>query len=128
MPVTCGKSEPSRLQDPTTEGRKEAILMEKTTKEPDLQGSHLLHRWFPDRDHQQEKGQLLSESSEQKNSPRSLGFWLRLLLLMFLINLFFYGPLFFNLLSGPPTTINLSYSRFLQQVKQGNVSNVTISS
>jgi cell division protease FtsH len=47
---------------------------------------------------------------------------------MFLINLFFYGPLFFNLLSGPPTTIDLSYSRFLQQVKQGNVSNVTISS
>jgi cell division protease FtsH len=47
---------------------------------------------------------------------------------MFLINLFFYGPPFFNFLSGQSTTVDLSYSRFLQQVEQGNVTSVTIKS
>jgi cell division protease FtsH len=47
---------------------------------------------------------------------------------MFLINLFFYGPFFLSLLSGQSSTINLSYSRFLQQVGQGNMSSVTIKS
>ncbi len=47
---------------------------------------------------------------------------------MFLINLFFYGPFLFSLLSSQSPTIDLSYSRFLQQVEQGNVSSVTIKS
>jgi cell division protease FtsH len=57
-----------------------------------------------------------------------LGFWVRLLLLVFLINLFFYGPFLFSLIGAQTTTIDLSYSRFLQQVEQGNVTSVTIKS
>src|SRR2546423_6464463 len=99
-----------------------------TTRESDQQGSSLLERWFPARDHQQENGKKPGETSNKGNSPRRLSFWLRWLLLVFLINLLFYGPLLFSLLSAPSTTINLSYSRFLQQVEQGNVSSVTINS
>src|SRR5438105_5019828 len=47
---------------------------------------------------------------------------------MLLFDLFFYGPLFFSAISSQPTTIELSYSRFLQQVEQGNVASVTIKS
>jgi cell division protease FtsH len=47
---------------------------------------------------------------------------------MFLVNLFFYGPFFLNLLGSQSATINLPYSQFLQQVNQGNVSSVTIRS
>jgi cell division protease FtsH len=48
---------------------------------------------------------------------------------MFLVNLFFYGPLFFNLFSFNQTpTVDLPYSTFLQQVEKGNVSSVTIRS
>src|SRR5437868_15490178 len=99
-----------------------------TTRESDRQGSSLLERWFPARDHQQENGKKPGESSNKGNSPRRLRFWLRWLLFVFLINLLFYGPLLFSLLSAPSTTINLSYSRFLQQVEQGNVTSVTINS
>ncbi len=99
-----------------------------TTRESDQQGSSLLERWFPARDHQQENGKKPGESSNKGNSPRRLRFWLRWLLFVFLINLLFYGPLLFSLLSAPSTTINLSYSRFLQQVEQGNVTSVTINS
>lgn len=53
---------------------------------------------------------------------------MRLLLLMLLLDLFFYGPFFFGLMRGQPATIDLPYSRFLQQVEQGNVSSVTIKS
>src|SRR6266480_5458010 len=107
--------------------RKEVAFMD-TTRESDQQGSSLLERWFPARDHQQENGKKPGETSNKGNSSRRLRFWLRWLLLVFLINLFFYGPLFFSLLSAPSTTINLSYSRFLQQVEQGNVTSVTINS
>src|SRR2546421_2907743 len=107
--------------------RKEVAFMD-TTRESDRQGSSLLERWFPARDHQQENGKKPGESSNKGNSPRRLRFWLRWLLLVFLINLLFYGPLFFSLLSAQSTTIDLSYSRFLQQVEQGNVTSVTINS
>src|SRR2546421_9491948 len=107
--------------------RKEVAFM-GTTRESDRQGSSLLERWFPARDHQQENGKKPGVSSNKGNSPRRLSFWLRWLLLVFLINLFFYAPLLFGLLSAPSTTINLSYSRFLQQVEQGNVTSVTINS
>src|SRR5437868_1783707 len=99
-----------------------------TTRESDRQGSSLLERWFPARDHPQENGKKPGESSNKGNSPRRLRFWLRWLLFVFLINLLFYGPLLFSLLSAPSTTINLTYSRFLQQVEQGNVTSVTINS
>ena len=102
--------------------------MDSTTTETNRQGSRHPGGWFSANDSQQETGKKPGESSTGGNSPRSLGFWLRLLLFIFLIDLIFYGPLFFNLLSGQSTTINLSYSRFLQQVEQGNVSSVTISS
>ena len=50
------------------------------------------------------------------------------IIIMFLINLFFYGPSLFSLIGGQTTTIDLSYSRFLRQVEQGNVTRVTIKS
>ena len=84
--------------------------------------------WFSANDSEQLTDKPSGESSRRGNSPRRVGFWVRLLLLMLVINLFFYGPLFFSLLSGPPTTMNLSYSQFLRQVEQGNVSSVTINS
>jgi len=43
-----------------------------------------------------------------------------------LINLLFYGPLIFSSIGGQQTTINLSYTSFLQQVQQGNVKDVTL--
>ena len=102
--------------------------MDRTTRETDRQRPGLLRGWFSTKDPHQEKGKQPDKSSGRENSPRRLSFWLRLLLLVFLINLFFYGPLFFSLLSGQSTTIDLPYSRFLQQVEQGNVSSVTIRS
>jgi cell division protease FtsH len=68
------------------------------------------------------------DASRRRNSPRSVSFWLRLLLVMFLINLFFYGPTLVGALGGQAKTINLTYSRFLQQVERGNVTTVTIKS
>lgn len=102
--------------------------MAMTTSIDDKQGSIPRRGWFSTKDSQQEKSRPPDESSRRENSPRKLGFWLRLLLVMFLINLFFYGPFFFSLLSSQSTTIDLPYSRFLQQVEQGNVSSVTIRS
>jgi len=49
-----------------------------------------------------------------------------LLLFVLLINLLFYGPLIFSSIGGQQTTINLSYTSFLQQVQQGNVKDVTL--
>src|SRR5947209_14821776 len=102
--------------------------MDRTTRESDRQRPGFLRSWFPANDSQQEISKQSSESSTRGNSPRRLAFWVRLLLLVFLINLFFCGPLFFSLLSGQSTTIDLPYSRFLQQVEQGNVTSVTIKS
>jgi cell division protease FtsH len=80
-------------------------------------------------DSRQERGQQQQGTSQQEDPRRKFSFWLRLLLIMFLINLIFYGPFFFSLsVPGQPTTINIAYSSFLQQVKQGNVSSVTIKS
>lgn len=103
--------------------------MQQTAKTSEAQGqvSHYQPRQFPDNDTPRQ--QQSREPSQQEPSHRRLGFWLRLLLLIFLINLFFYGPLFFNLASaGQTTTISLSYSSFLQQVERGNVRSVTIRS
>lgn len=79
-------------------------------------------------DFRQERGERPGQESPGDRSRRRLGFWLRLLLVMFLVNLFFYGPFFLNLLGSQSATINLAYSQFLQQVNQGNVSSVTIRS
>jgi cell division protease FtsH len=79
-------------------------------------------------DSRQERGKQPEQESPGDRSRRQLGFWLRLLLVMFLVNLFFYGPFFLNLLGSQSATINLPYSQFLQQVNQGNVSSVTIRS
>ncbi len=59
-------------------------------------------------------------SPSQRNSPRSPRYWIQLL------NLLFYGPLIFSSIGGQQTTINLSYTSFLQQVQQGNVKDVTL--
>ena len=102
--------------------------MDKTTRENDRQGPGFLRRWLSASDSQQHADKQSGESSRRGNSPRRLRFWVQWLLLIFLINLLFYGPLFFSFLSGQSTTIDLSYSRFLQQVERGNVTSVTINS
>ncbi|MGZ3640039.1 MAG: ATP-dependent metallopeptidase FtsH/Yme1/Tma family protein, partial [Ktedonobacterales bacterium] len=102
--------------------------MERTTRESDRQGPGRLRGWFWANDSQPHTDKPSGESSRRGNSSSRSGFWVRLLLFMLLINLFFYGPLFFSLLSGPSTTMNLSYSQFLRQVQQGNVTSVTINS
>src|SRR6266536_929290 len=53
-------------------------------------------------------------------------FWLQWLIYIVIINLIFYIPLLFSSLSGQQSTINLSYTSFLQQVQQGNVKDVTL--
>jgi cell division protease FtsH len=102
--------------------------MDGTKRDSGPQGPGLLRKWLSGNDSRQHTEKQSSESSRRGNSPLRLGFWLRLLLIMLLINLIFYGPLFFSFLSVQSTTIGLSYSRFLQQVEQGNVTSVTINS
>ncbi len=65
-------------------------------------------------------------SPSQGNTPRSPRSWIQLLLFVLLINLLFYGPLIFSSIGGQQTTINLSYTSFLQRVQQGNVKDVTL--
>jgi len=64
-------------------------------------------------------------SAPQGTSPSRGSSWLRWLIFIIVINLFFYVPLLFSSSSGG-STINLSYTNFLQQVQQGNVKNVTL--
>jgi cell division protease FtsH len=76
-------------------------------------------------------GQQRSDRPSQQNRPPQprLGFWLWLLLIVLLFNLFFYGPFFFSLTGvGQSATVNLPYSAFVQQVQRGNVSSVVIKS
>src|SRR5438105_3419256 len=87
-----------------------------------------MNEWFSANDSQQHTDKQSTKPSPRGNSPRRLSFWVRWLLLVLVINLFFYAPLLFSLLNAPSTTINLTYSRFLQQVEQGNVTSVTINS
>jgi cell division protease FtsH len=108
--------------------RKEAVFMDGTTRDAGQQRPGFLGGLFSANDSQQRTDKQSGESSSKGNSPRRLGFWVRWLLFIFLINLIFYGPLFFTLLSSQSATIDLSYSRFLQQVQHGNVSSVTIRS
>lgn len=84
--------------------------MAMTPSSDNMRGSTPRRGWFSATDPQQEQGKRSDESSQRENSPGRLGFWLRLLLLMFLINLFF---------SSQSPTIDLSYSRFLHQVERG---------
>jgi cell division protease FtsH len=102
--------------------------MAMTASSDDKQKSTPQHGWFSSNGSRQAKDKRPDESSRRANSPRGLAFWLRLLLIMFLINLFFYGPSLFSLIGTQTTTIDLSYSRFLRQVEQGNVTSVTIKS
>src|SRR2546421_7615586 len=102
--------------------------MDRTTRESGRQEPDLLRKWFSANESNQHTDKQSGESSSRGDSPRRLGFWLRLFLIMFIINVIFYGPLFFSFLGAQSSTIDLSYSRFLQQVEQGNVSSVTIKS
>ncbi len=65
-------------------------------------------------------------SAPQGTSPNGRIPWLRWLIFIIVINLIFYIPLLFSSLSGQQSTINLSYTSFLQQVQQGNVKDVTL--
>src|SRR5258708_28629323 len=102
--------------------------MAMITSSDDKEKSTPQRGWFSSNGCWQAKGKRPDESSRRANSPRGLAFWLRLLLIMFLINLFFYGPTLFSLIGGQTTTIDLSYSRFLRQVEQGNGTTGTINS
>jgi cell division protease FtsH len=65
-------------------------------------------------------------SAPQGTPPNRRGFWLQWLIFIIVINLIFYAPLIFSSLSGQQSTVNLSYTSFLQQVQQGNVKDVTL--
>src|SRR5258707_2580697 len=65
-------------------------------------------------------------SAPQGRPPNRRGFWLQWLIFIIVINLIFYAPLIFGGLSGQQSTVNLSYTSFLQQVQQGNVKDVTL--
>jgi cell division protease FtsH len=65
-------------------------------------------------------------SAPQGTPPNRRGFWLQWLIFIVVINLIFYAPLIFSSLSGQQSTVNLSYTSFLQQVQQGNVKDVTL--
>src|SRR2546421_290189 len=66
-------------------------------------------------------------SAPQGTSPTGRVSWLRWLIFIIVINLFFYAPLLFSGLGAQQSTINLSYTSFLQQVQNGNVKDVTLS-
>lgn len=66
-------------------------------------------------------------SGAQGTPPNRRRFWLQMLLFLIVINLIFYLPLLFNSSGGQQSTINLSYTSFLQQVQNGNVNDVTLS-
>ncbi len=65
-------------------------------------------------------------SAPQGTPPNRRGFWLQWLIFIVVINLIFYAPLIFSSLSGQQSTINLSYTSFLQQVQKSNVKDVTL--
>src|SRR5207248_5846718 len=66
-------------------------------------------------------------SAPQGTSPTGRVSWLRWLIFIIVINLFFYAPLLLRGLGAQQSTINLSYTSFLQQVQNGNVKDVTLS-
>src|SRR6266480_2849904 len=65
-------------------------------------------------------------SGPQGTPPTRRVSWLRWLIFIIVINLIFYAPLLFSALGAQQSTINLSYTSFLQQVQQGNVKDVTL--
>src|SRR5438128_1898402 len=65
-------------------------------------------------------------SGPQGTPPNRRVSWLRWLIFIIVINLIFYAPLLFSALGAQQSTINLSYTSFLQQVQQGNVKDVTL--
>jgi cell division protease FtsH len=95
-----------------------------TTSKPDQQKAGPSPR--PSPNNSQSPTDRSGGSPSQRNSPRSPRYWIQLLLFVLLINLFFYGPLIFSSLGAQQTTINLSYTSFIQQVQQGNVKDVTL--
>src|SRR5258707_4840798 len=65
-------------------------------------------------------------SAPQGTPPNRRNFWLQWLIFIVVINLIFYAPLIFSSLSGQQSTINLSYTSFLQPVQKSNVKDVTL--
>ncbi len=63
-------------------------FMAATTSDSKQSLLHLPRRWFPGKE-QRPENQPGSGSTSRGEKPKRLGFWLRLLLLMFLVNLFF---------------------------------------
>src|SRR3989442_10560408 len=101
-------------------------VLAATTSDSKQSLPHLPRLWFQGKE-QRPGNQPESGSTSRGEKQKRLGFWLRLLLLMFLVNLFFYGPLLPALFQGQPSTVDLPYTSFVQQVEQGNVTSVIMS-
>src|SRR6266446_6433345 len=96
----------------------------RTTPKPDQRETRQQSR--PSQNNSNAPNKRPGGSSPQGTSPTRRGFWLRWLIFIVVINLIFYAPLIFSSLSGQQSTINLSYTNFLQQVQRGNVKDVTL--
>src|SRR5260370_32106100 len=79
----------------TWQSIKEVITMERAlvaaTSHAEESAPRLPQRWFAGKE-RRPGNQPGSGSTSRGEKPKRLGFWLRLLFIMFLLNLFFYGP------------------------------------
>lgn len=96
----------------------------RTTRGADQRETGLLSR--PPQNSSNGPNRSPGGSTPQGTSPNRGNSWLRWLIFIIVINLLFYAPLIFGGLSGQQSTINMSYTSFLQQVQQGNVKDVTL--
>src|SRR5258708_5171614 len=96
----------------------------RTTQRPGQRETGQLSR--PSQNNSNTPNERPGGSAPQGRPPNRRGFWLQWLIFIIVINLIFYAPLIFGGLSGQQSTVNLSYTSFLQQVQQGNVKDVTL--
>jgi cell division protease FtsH len=96
----------------------------KTTPGPDQRETGQLSR--PSQNNSDAPNGRPGRPTPPGKTPTRRNFWLQWLIFIIVINLLFYAPLLFGGLSGQQSTMNLSYTSFLQQVQQGNVKDVTL--
>src|SRR6266849_9489096 len=96
----------------------------RTTRGADQRETSQASRFTQNSSHQPTGGS--GGSAPQGTPPTRQVSWLRWLIFIIVINLLFYAPLLFSGLGAQQSTINLSYTNFLQQVQHGNVKDVTL--
>src|SRR5258708_5510630 len=96
----------------------------RTTQRPGQRETGQLSR--PSQNNSNTPNERPGVSAPQGTPPNRRGFWLQWLIFIVVINLIFYAPLIFGGLSGQQSTVNLSYTGFLQQVQHSNVKDVTL--